>query len=56
MKSITVNITPFTLVCITVVPGPIKMYWVFGTIYHYLTFKGAFLFIVGLMKTGEKKN
>jgi hypothetical protein len=56
MKSITVNITPFTLVCITVVPGPIKTYWVFGTIYHYLAFKAAILLIVGLMKTGEKKN
>jgi hypothetical protein len=54
MKSITVNITPFTLVRITVVPGPIKTYWVFGTIYHYLTFKEAILLIVGLMKSGEK--
>jgi len=50
------NISPFTLVCITVVPGPLKTYWVFGTIYHNLTFKEAILLIVGLMKTGEKKN
>jgi hypothetical protein len=56
MKNITVKITPFTLVCITVVSEPIKTHWVCGTINHYLTFKEATLLIVGLMKAGEKKN
>jgi hypothetical protein len=55
MKNITVKITPFTLVCVTVVPEPIKTHWVYGTINHYLAFKEATLLIVGLMKTGEKK-
>jgi hypothetical protein len=56
MKSITMKKTPFTLVSITMVSGPIKKQWVFVTIDHYLALKISMLFIVGLMKTGKTNN
>jgi hypothetical protein len=54
MKSITMKTAPFTLASITMVPGSIKMHWIFVTIDHYMAFKRPMLLVVGLMETGKK--